>query len=195
MSLKVKKDEHKEYPMPSPGNHAARCYQVVDLGMKEKGGQYPGIAPKIRIAFEIDEKMEDGKPFSVSEILTASLHEKSKLYQRLVSWRGRAFTEDELEGFDLSKLVGAPCMINVIINNVGDRQFANINSITPMPKGMKADELVNPRLVWEWGDPVERLPEYLQKMLGEDPRHKPPATADDYADVNTDDELDDIPFN
>ena len=44
MGLIVKQDDTKDFPMPSSGPHAARCYQVVDLGIKAKGGQYSGFA-------------------------------------------------------------------------------------------------------------------------------------------------------
>ena len=194
MGLIVKKDESKEFPMPSSGPHAARCYQVVDLGIKEKGGQYPGQAHKVRIAWEIDELMDDGRPFSISETLTLSLNEKSKLYQRLVSWRGRAFTDEELAGFDLKKLINAPCLINVIINESGDKHYANVNSISPLPKSMKAENLRNEPLVWEYGDARSKLPEWLDAMIGDDPR--PKDTADSYGDVVGQDDLDDqdIPF-
>lgn len=193
MGLIVKQDDTKDFPMPSAGQHAARCYQVVDLGIKEKGGQYPGQAHKIRLAFEIDELMEDGRPFVVSEELTMSLNKKSRLYQRLVSWRGRAFTEEELDAFDLKKLINAPCLINVIINESDGKHYANINSITPLPKGMKAEALKNETLIWEYGDSRSLLPEWLDKRIGEDPT--PRDASDSYGDVNTD-ELDDqdIPF-
>ena len=194
MGLIVKQaDDTKDFPMPSSGPHAARCYQVVDLGIKDKGGQYPGKAHKIRLAFEIDELMEDGRPFSISETLTMSLNEKAKLYQRLVSWRGRAFTDEELEAFDLKKLINAPCLINVIINESGGKHYANINSITPLPKSMKAEALLNEPLVWECGDSRSKLPEWLDSYIGEDPT--PRDTSDSYGDVNMEDDLDsDLPF-
>ena len=43
--------------------------------------------------------MPDGKPFLVRRRYTASLHEKSALRKDLESWRGRAFTNVELDGF------------------------------------------------------------------------------------------------
>ena len=193
MGLIVKQDDTKDFPMPSSGPHAARCYQVVDLGIKAKGGQYSGFAHKIRLAFELDELMEDGRPFSVSETLTMSLNEKAKLYQRLVSWRGRAFTDEELAAFDLKKLINAPCMINVIINESGGKQYANINSISPLPRMMKAEALRNEPLVWEYGDARSKLPEWLDAYIGEDPA--PKDTSDSYGDVNVEDDLDsDLPF-
>ena len=57
--------------------------------------------------------MQDGRPFAVSGTYTASLFEQAKLHQHLVSWRGKAFTEEELQGFDMSKLLGCTARIEV----------------------------------------------------------------------------------
>ena len=57
---------------------------------------------------------EGQKPFSIGKEYTLSLSSKSNLYKDLVSWRGKPFTEEELEGFDLSKLLGKPCQIQII---------------------------------------------------------------------------------
>ena len=192
MSLIVK-NSGGDFELPSPGNHLARCYQVVELGVREKGGAFPGRAHQIRLAFELAELMADGRPFSVSEILTASLSKKSRLHERLVGWRGKAFTDEELAGFDLKKVCGVPALINVVINESGGKQYANIQSITPVPRGMTVPAPVNPPLVWEYGDDRSLLPEWLVKMLGDDPRAQAPEQ-DQYRDVNTDDDDDEIPF-
>ena len=74
------------------------------------------------ITFEVTEalepnnnevQMQDGRPFAVSGTYTASLFEQAKLHQHLVSWRGKAFTEEELQGFDMSKLLGCTARIEV----------------------------------------------------------------------------------
>lgn len=186
MSL-IAKQTGEDFEIAPAGNYAARCYQMVELGIREKGGMYPGEAHQMRWAFEIDERMRDGRPFSVSEILTISLSSKAKLRDRLKSWRGRDFTEAELAGFDLKNVVGAPCLINVVHNESGGKTYANIASITPLPKGMAAPELQNDKLVWEFGDDESLLPEWIRKMLGRDPREatykESLVPADDYDDV------------
>ncbi len=186
----IAKQTEGDFEISPAGNYAARCYQMVELGIREKGGMYAGEAHQMRWSFEINETMSDGRPFSVSEILTISLGKKAKLRDRLKSWRGRDFTDTELAGFDLKNVVGAPCMINVVHNESAGKTYANIASITPLPKGMQAPELVNEKLVWEFGDDESRLPEWLRKMLGRDPRQ--PAYSDNVIPMHDDD--DDIPF-
>ena len=80
--------------------------------------------------------MSDGKPFLIKKDYRASLHEKAGLRKDLEAWRGRPFTNVELQGFDLENVVGAPCMLNVI-HKQGSKggTFSNIAGIMPLAKG------------------------------------------------------------
>jgi len=101
------------------------------------------------------------------------LHEKSALRKDLESWRGKKFTRDEEMGFDIERLIGVNCLLNITHNEVGDRTYANIVSIMPLAKGMR------PITVREYVRKVDRQP---------DPA---PLLPRDEAGVPTDDE---IPF-
>jgi hypothetical protein len=125
---------------PAPaGTHAAICVDVIDLGMIEV--TYLGKTQrkhKIVIAWQIDEDMDDGKPFLVRRRYTCSLHEKSNLRRDLESWRGRAFTDKELEAFDLEGLLSVGCPINVIHEQRNGSTYANVASVMRLPKNMAA---------------------------------------------------------
>lgn len=127
--------DFKPHPI---GPHAAVCCDVIDLGIWKD--QFPGKAPrdvrKIRLMFQTDERREDGERFTVGRMFTASLHEKAKLRQFLESWRGIAFTEDQIRGFNLVKLIGAPALIQVKHRTKGEKTYGDIDSIMQMPKGM-----------------------------------------------------------
>lgn len=176
------------------GAFAARCCQVIDLGIKDKGGAYPGRAHQVRLAFEIDELDSDGKRFLVSEHFTASLSERAKLYKLLVSWRGRAFSAQELEGFDLKNVAGKPCLVNIVHKQSGDgtRTYANIASISPLPKGMPEPGPVTELIVWEYGNAMSVLPEWAHRLIGDDPNAEA-APALPPNDPSLDDD-DSIPF-
>ena len=45
------------------------------------------------------------------------------------------FNEDELKGFDIGKLLGINCMLQVLHTVKDGKTYANIASITPLPKG------------------------------------------------------------
>lgn len=123
---------------PAPeGVHAAVCVDVVDLGIvkvtyKDKTTEQH----KIRIVWQIDEDQKDGKPFECSQRYTLSLHEKAGLRKMLESWRGRQFTEEELQGFDVETILGKPCMLNIIHNNKQGTTYANVVGVMRLGKGM-----------------------------------------------------------
>jgi hypothetical protein len=120
---------------PAPeGVHAAVCVDVVDLGMVES--QW-GKRPKCRIVWEIEETMEDGKRFIVGKQYTLSLHQKSALFKDLKSWRGRPFTDEELAGFDLEKVIGAPAQLVIGHEDKDGTVYANVTAIIKATKALK----------------------------------------------------------
>lgn len=125
---------------PAPeGQHAAVCVDVVDLG--DLRVEYAGkekVQHKINVVWQIDEDRDDGKPHQVAKRYTLSLHEKAGLRKDLESWRGRSFTEEELRGFDVEKLIGVPALLNVIHNSSKGSTYANVATLMKLPKSMQA---------------------------------------------------------
>jgi hypothetical protein len=132
-----------------PGVYIGRCYSLIDLGTQKTEGQY-GIKHqhKIRIGWELFGEDENGQPLTIevdgktmpmtiSKSYTVSLHEKAGLRKDLASWRGKDFTEEEAAGFDVSKLNGAYCMLNVTSSESNGKTYSNISSITPLPAALK----------------------------------------------------------
>lgn len=156
-------------PCPA-GVHQAVCVDVVDMGLLEVtwNGQVKK-QHKVRIVWQVEELMDDGKPFIVQKRYTASLHEKSKLRPELESWRGKAFTEDELREFDLEKLIGANCLLNVAHVQKDGKTYANVTAVMPLKRGM--DRLV----AMGYTRVIDR------KETPTDPEHDqgPPITEDD----------------
>jgi hypothetical protein len=129
---------------PAPvGVHQAVCVDIEDLGMvqstflDDKTG-LPKVQHKIKVYWQISERRDDNKRFVLSKRYTLSLHEKASLRHDLEAWRGRAFTEDELRGFDVETVMGANCLLNVQHRQSADktRTYANVVSIMPLVKGM-----------------------------------------------------------
>jgi len=123
---------------PAPaGTHAAICCDVVDLGVLEVS--FSGKTKKqhkINICWQIEEDRDDGKPFVVRKRYTLSLHEKSGLRKDLESWRGRPFSGDELEGFDLENLLTHAAMISVVQEAKDGKVYSNIKAVMKPPKGL-----------------------------------------------------------
>lgn len=160
-----------------PGNYIARCISMVHIGTipdtfegKEK------FLNKVRISFELPNELkefkegEGEKPYIVSKEFTLSLGEKANLRKALESWRGKAFTEEEAKGFDLEKLLGVACIVNVIHKtSKSNKTYADIASITPLLKGTTCPPQVNETFVFSHENfdqqKFDELPEWLQKKV------------------------------
>ena len=129
------KDNRKAFTPAPEGLHQAVCVDFLDLGEMETPW---GKKPKCRIYWQVDATMpETGERFLVTNTYTASLNEKATLRHHLEAWRGRKFTEQELQGFDTENLIGANCQIQVIhVASKKDpaQKFANIQAIVPVGK-------------------------------------------------------------
>jgi hypothetical protein len=144
MGLVAKENGGSNYPIIEAGMHQAVCIAVYDLGT-QYNEKWNKRARKCTIIWELpDLRIEvdkDGQrlnlPRIISKRYTLSLHEKAELRKDLQSWRGRTFTEKELEGFDVSKLLGINCMIQVIHQQSDGKTYANISSIVPIMKSMQ----------------------------------------------------------
>lgn len=125
---------------PAPaGTHAAVCCDVRDLGVLETTWQgQTKKQHKVLLSWQINEDRDDGKPFLVSRRYTCSLHEKAGLRKDLEAWRGRPFTDAELQRFDLETIIGKPCLLSVVQRQVGGDTYANVAGVMALPKGMPA---------------------------------------------------------
>lgn len=133
MSFIVKGSEGTFTPAPA-GTHSAVCVDVVDLGEVET--QF-GRKHRARFIWEIDEERPDyGDRFLAFATMNVSLHESSTMGALLRRWRGRDFTAEELAGFDVEAVVGAPCMLTIVHNEKGGTVYANVDAAVPLPKGM-----------------------------------------------------------
>lgn len=139
-------------PVPQ-GNHVAVCYRVIDLGTQKS--EYMGKEKhqhKILISWEIpDEKMDDGRPFTIGQRFTWSMSEKANLRQVLESWRGKAFSDEDFgaNGFDIKNIIGVGCMVNVVHEGKNGKTYSNIASIAKLPKNVKAPAASN-KSVYLW---------------------------------------------
>lgn len=165
MSLTVQSSGNGDFEQTPEGVYVARCIKLIDLGTQTTTGQYGTKSqPKIMVQWELlddEARMQDKRPFSVSQFYTASLHEKAQLRQDLERWRGKKFTDDELQGFDLKNVLGTYCQIQVV--HSADGQYANVNAIMAY-KGEKP-EGVNELVAFDIANPDMKVYEgFSDKM-------------------------------
>lgn len=138
----------KKRTMVPEGNHVARCISIIDLGTADS--EWQGTVKKrtrVLLTFEFPEhtavfKEEDGpQPLGRSVTYTASLSQKATLRNHLQSWRGRAFTAEELVKFDLVNVLGQPCLASVQhVTNDSGKTTDKITGLSSLPKGLECPE-------------------------------------------------------
>ena len=192
MSLTVKDTgSGRDYKIVPAGAWIGRAFGLIDMGTQTVQTQEgEKKLPKVRLMVELFGEDEEGnpltvevdgeqKPMVVSKTYTASLHAKSNLTKELNAWRGKAFTPEELKGFDTAKLVGAYGLFNITHNmsKDGTKTYANIAGVSPLPSALKASKPapVHQNVIFDFDKPDEEvlnsLPEYLQGMIAQSPEY------------------------
>ena len=196
-------------PIPS-GSYAARCFSMVHMGTIEETilGTVKKLN-KVRITWELPTELkvfkeENGEqPHVISKEFTLSLHEKATLRNFLKNWRGKDFTEEEAKSFDIEKLVGARCMLNITHKQSkdGTKTYAEIGSVSTMPKGLICPPQINPSFVWTYDNfDVSKfglLPDFLKNKMVNSEEYKHAVTGGQEHESHTNNvpELeDDLPF-
>lgn len=162
-------------PVPA-GTHLAVCTMVADMGVQPTGKFKP--KPQVYIRWELPNEITSWKdgdgvehsgPMVIGKKYTVSLSEKANLRGDLESWRGRTFTETELEGFDIKNILGKPCMLGVTHNTVGNKTYANISAVMGIPKGTTAPPPSVTPIAYDLDAhnqaTFERLPNWLQEAI------------------------------
>jgi hypothetical protein len=145
-------------PIPA-GTYLARCYSMVHIGTVED--EYQGLkrfVNKVRITWELPTELKvfnpdkGEQPQAISREFTLSMHEKSTLRAFLTSWRGKGFSEEEAVAFDVSKLVGVPCLLSIVhqpSKNDPTKITEKISSISTVMKGVDIPAQINPSFIFE----------------------------------------------
>ena len=146
MAIVVKEPESNSNFTPiETGTYQSVCAEVIDMGMREsntfdKKGVINGTTEKqkVSIVWELSEVRDDGKRYTFSKEYTSSLHEKAGLRKDLDSWRGVPFTPEELQGFDLERVVGANCMITIsAYAKQNGHEGRKITGVSKLMKGLE----------------------------------------------------------
>lgn len=196
-------DSGGSFETPEAGSYIARCYRMIDLGTlpQQFEGKPAKPARKVMVYWELLEdedgepvRMEDGRPFSVSQEYTLSTNAKANLRRDIDAWRGKALTDEEAKSFNITKLLDKFCRLNIVINDKGYPQIKGVSATKKRP------DSVNPESWWSVTNPdmdvYEKFPEWLRNKIataqewgGKDPYTGGPAkeVGDEDEDVDVDD--------
>lgn len=161
------------------GNYIARCYKMIHIGTVEEIilGEKK-VLNKVRIGWELPTELrvfneEKGEqPLVIDKEFTLSLYEKSALRGVLKSWRGKDFTEEEAKCFDITKLLGVQCMINIIhkpSKRDASKVYEEIAGITAVPKGITVPEQINTTFCLDYDNfdqaKFNSLPDFIKQKM------------------------------
>lgn len=171
MSLIAKEPEGSNIEPLAEGVYIGTCYLLADIG-EQYNKKYDNWASKIVIGWEINGETItiDGQeePRTISSFYSLSLHEKSSLRKDLECWRGKKFTPEELSGFDLRKIVGTACQLQIGHNvNAEGKTRAVVKAIMALPRGFQHDPATQ-RIIFDMDtdrDQLEMMPKFVQNMV------------------------------
>jgi hypothetical protein len=131
--------------------------------------------------------LEDGKRFVLGKEFNASLSRKATLYLFLVDWRGLDFTPEQLEGFDLDKILHKPATLRLSrkMNERTGKTYTEIDSI------FRARKLSTPLQV---ETPETFIPSWVQRRIDSQIIPGYPRDLSDAAPSREEEFTDDVPF-
>ncbi len=178
------KSSGKDFELVPAGTHFAICVGVYYLGIQAV--TFDGETkeqPKVYLRFEIpDIQIEYEKngekvkgPAIIGREFTLNIGDKSNLGPFISNWRGKEFTKEEGEEFDVTSLLGKVCNLGVIHKTKGDKTYANISSAGKILKiqqdgivaGTISAEPHNPLLTFNADEPDDSVYQKLPKFLRE----------------------------
>lgn len=172
MSMIAKNNGNVSIEKLEGGVYPAVSSMIIDLGLQENV-KFEKTQRKMMIMWILNnETVEingEKLPRTMSKEYSFSLHEKSGLRKDLQAWRGKPFTDDELNGFDLLTILNKPCQLQIILEEKNGNKYNNIAGIMALPKGTKIDllkqtchfDLENPETWNNW----EKIPSWIQEKI------------------------------
>ena len=179
MSLVAKAGGSNFEPV-SEGIHMAVCVGVIDLG-EQYSKMYDNTQHRVLLSFEVQDESTniDGEEKNrlISKEYTVSLGDKATLRKDLEAWRGKKFTDEELQGFDLKKILGKPCQVQVLHTDKQGKKYANISSIVSVPKGMQTQKPQTELTCFDFDDTdfeekLSKLPEWVRAKITDSTTYK-----------------------
>lgn len=172
MSMIAKSEGNSNIKRLEDGVYTAVSSMLVDMGI-QKSEKYGKSARKFIIVWNIENEFVEVNgeklPRVMSKEYTMSLGEKSNLRKDLQAWRGKQFTPEELEGFNLLNILNKGCQLQILNTENNGKTYTNIVSIMALPKGMEISSL-DKTIVFDTYDETTwnnytQIPNWMQERI------------------------------
>ena len=168
--MRIRDKAKAKLPPVEAGVYIAVCVGVVDIG-QQYSEKFKSYRNEVLLVFELcgESVRIDGedKPRQLSRTFSFSTSKKSNLRAFLSSWNGVQYGDEQFAQLELFDQVGRACQLNVTRSDSGE--YANIDSVMPLPRGMTAPEPVSDLIRWDmddWDDVAfEGLPTWAQERI------------------------------
>lgn len=172
MSMIAKSEGNSNIKRLEDGVYTAVSSMLVDMGI-QKSEKYGKSARKFIIVWNIENEFVEVNgeklPRVMSKEYTMSLGEKSNLRKDLQAWRGKQFTPEELEGFNLLNILNKGCQLQILNTENNGKTYTNIVSIMALPKGLTVNAL-DKTIVFDTYDETTwnnytQIPNWMQERI------------------------------
>lgn len=163
-------DKAKDFEPVSPGIHPAICYYVVDLGTQETTFKNKKrIVHQGRIGWEVqDEITREEKPKVIFQKFNITTSKNGNLRKALNAWRGKELSDEEMEKFDLEKLIGTQCQIIVESSAGADgNTYYNVTKVVKHPEWPKKKTPFAPTVYYSINDHGGDIPDNISDKIKE----------------------------
>ncbi|MFL9908287.1 phage replication initiation protein, NGO0469 family [Paraburkholderia sp. RL17-337-BIB-A] len=165
------------FPLITAGQHPAICTGVVDLGTQTSvfDGK-PSIGRKLMKYFNVLDQVnpKTGRPLSLAEMRSATMHPKGRLRREMESWIGPFPDQGAANDFDLKELVGRQCQLIIKHTDNPVAPRAVIEAILPPLSNVITSLAMNDdNMYFSLDKPdmyvFEQLPGRVQRMIEASP--------------------------
>lgn len=172
MSMIAKSNGNVSIEKLEGGVYTAVSSMIIDLGT-QINEKFDKTQRKMIIMWTLNNEFVEingeKMPRTMSKEYSFSLHEKSGLRKDLQAWRGKPFTDEELQGFDLLTILNVPCQLQIILEEKNGNKYNNIAGIMALPKGTNIEllkstchfDLDNPETWNNWS----KIPNWIQEKI------------------------------
>lgn len=176
MSIFAEDNGGKSIEPIKPGTHIARCVQMIHVGtITEEIQGKETTRNLVRLTFELPTELhtfdesKGAEPRFVSKEFTLSLNEKSTLRKFLDTWRGTPFTPEQAKRFDVTNLIGVPCMLSIGLKVSGTgKQYNSIDGALAIPNGIPVPDQISPLLEINFDNLAQNwalIPNFIQEKI------------------------------
>jgi hypothetical protein len=176
MSIFAEDNGGKSIEPIKSGTYIARCVQMIHIGTITEEIQGKSTTRNlVRFTFELPTEQhvfdaeKGSEPRFVSKEFSLSLNEKATLRKFLDTWRGVPFTNEEAKRFDVTRLIGVPCMLSVGLKTSGaGRTYNSLDGALAIPNGIPCPDQITPSLEINFENISEnwdKIPGFIQEKI------------------------------